>query len=212
MRRLEWVMSFVVGVMLSLAVSSSAAIAQTDPPRGELGGQLNLVRLSDSSDTNIGFGGRVTFNVTRWLGIEGEYQFLPKDEINSTSVVMDGNVVGLRYERRRSTAVFGVKAGYRGQRVGVFAKVRPGVTLLSNRGVDCLGDVCALMLLAVPDYRSEFVLDAGVVVELYPSSRWIARADVGSLIIKHRSSAPPCVGSDCTSANLATSLGFGVRF
>lgn len=105
-----------------------------------------------------------------------------------------------------------MKGGYRGERLGVFAKLRPGVTVLADRGVDCLGEVCALMLLAVPDYRPEFAVDAGGVVEFYPSARWVARVDVGSLIVRHRSSAPPCPGGDCTTANLATSFGVGVRF
>lgn len=211
MRASETVMSIVAGMMLALAASSGAALAQTEPPRVEVGGQLNVLRLSDSSDTNVGLGGRVTFNVARWLGLEAEYQFLPKDELELSETV-DGSVVGVRYERRRSTALFGVKTGYRGERFGVFGKVRPGVTALSDRGVECLGDVCALMLLAIPEYRSEFVVDVGGVFEFYPSSRWVARFDVGSLIIKHRSTAPPCVGGGCTSSNLASSVGVGVRF
>lgn len=199
------------GVVLALATSAGAAVAQTDPPRVEVGGQVNVLRLSDSSDLNLGLGGRVTVNLARWLGVEGEYQFVPNDTLELSDTV-DGRVVGLRYERRRSTALFGVKAGYRGERFGVFGKVRPGVTALWNRGVDCLGDVCALMLLAVPEYRSEFALDVGGVVEFYPSARWVARVDVGSLVIRHRSTAPPCAAGDCTTANLATSFGVGVRF
>ena len=96
--------------------------------------------------------------------------------------------------------------------MGLFAKVRPGFTVLADRGIDCLGDVCALMLLAVPEYRSEFALDFGSVVEIYPSTRWLARVDVGSLMIRHRSTAPPCAAGDCTTFNLATSFGMGVRF
>ena len=78
------------------------------------------------------------------------------------------------YERRRSTALFGVRSGYRGERFGMFVKARPGVTRLSNRGVDCQGDVCALLLLAVPEYKPEFALDLGGVVEVYPAARWAA--------------------------------------
>lgn len=204
-------MSTIVGVLVALVVGTGSASAQVEPPRVEIGGQLNVLRLSDSSDTNIGVGGRVTVNLTRWLGLEGEYQFIPNDQLE-LGETLEGNVVGIRYERRRSTALFGVKAGYRGERFGVFGKVRPGVTALSDRGVECLGDVCALMLLAVPEYRSEFAVDVGGVVEFYPSSRWVARFDVGTLMIKHRSSAPPCAAGGCTTSNLAMSFGLGVRF
>lgn len=212
MHRCKWGTSMAAGMVCLLAIGSSTAFAQGDTPRLEVGGQVNVLRLSESSDTNAGFGGRVTVNLSRWLGLEGEYQFLPQDTMSVTSVQGDGSRVGIRYDRRRSTALFGVKAGARGEHFGVFAKVRPGVAALSDRGVECLGDVCALMLLAVPEYRSEFALDVGGVVEFYPSTRWLIRGDVGSLMIKHRSTAPPCAASDCTTWNLAVSAGAGIRF
>ena len=212
MRRSKSVMSIAGGVVGSLAIAASAAFGQSGSSRVEVGGQVNVLRLSDSSDINVGFGGRVTFDLARWVSVEGEYQFVPLDALEMTSTTIGGSVVGLRYERRRSTGLFGVKAGYRGERMGLFAKVRPGFTVLSDRGLGCLGDVCALMLLAVPEYRSEFALDFGSVVEIYPSSRWLARIDVGSLMIRHRSTAPPCAFGDCTTFNLATSFAMGIRF
>lgn len=212
MRRCKSVMSIAGGMVGALAIAMGTAFGQSGPSRVEVGGQVNVLRLSDSSDTNVGLGGRVTFDIAPWVSVEGEYQFLPSDVIDMSSMTADGSIVGLRYDRQRSTALFGVKAGYRGERLGLFAKVRPGVTVLSDRGLDCLGDVCALMLLAVPEYRSEFALDFGSVVEVYPSSRWLARVDVGSLMIRHRSTAPPCPLGDCTSFNFATSFGIGVRF
>ena len=214
MLRSKWMRAIVVVTVVGLVsmFGERDAFAQSATPRTEVGAQVNVLRLSDSSDTNVGVGGRVTIDLARWLAVEGEYQFVPTDALNDTSVLPDGSVAGIRYERRRSTALFGVKAGYRGKHAGVFAKVRPGFTTLTNRGVDCIGDVCALMLLAVPEYRREFALDLGGVVELYPSPRWVVRADVGTLRIRHRSNAPPCAGTTCTTSNLAASAGLGVRF
>jgi len=212
MCRCKWGLAIAAGVIGSVAFGVTSAVAQPAAGRVELGGQVNVLRLSDSSDTNGGLGARATFNVTPWLGVEGEYQFIPDDVIETTSALPGGSVLGLRYERRRQTALFGVKAGYRGDRVGVFARVRPGFTVLSDRGVDCLGDVCALVLLAMPDYRPEFAVDVGGVLEFYPSPRWLARVDVGSLVIRHRSSAPPCAGGGCTTSNLAVGAGVAVRF
>ncbi|HTV01174.1 MAG TPA: outer membrane beta-barrel protein [Luteitalea sp.] len=201
-----------VAVAAVMALGGSDARAQARTTSIEVGGQVNVLRLSDASDTNIGVGGRVTVDVSRWVSLEGEYQFTPSDEFTVSNVLPDGARVGVRYERRRSTAVFGVKAGYRGDRIGVFAKARPGVTRLSNRGVECQGDACALILLVVPEYRPEFVVDLGGVLELYLAQRWVARVDVGTLLIRHRSTAPPCAGTSCTSNNLAASVGLGVRF
>ncbi len=212
MKSCQRMVSMAAGVVCVLAIAAGAAFAQGELPRVEVGGHVNVLRLSESSDTNVGVGGRVTFNLAPWLGLEGEYQFIPDDTLDTSSRMPDGSVAGIRYERRRSTALFGVKAGYRGDRIGVFAKVRPGFTSLTDRGVACRGDVCALMLLAVPEYRREFALDVGGVFEFHPSSRWVARADIGSLIIAHRSSAPPCAAGDCTTSNLASSIGLGVRF
>ncbi|BCS32569.1 hypothetical protein TBR22_A17830 [Luteitalea sp. TBR-22] len=211
MQRVEWVRRVVIGVMFVVAATVPDAVAQTSVPRVEVGGLVSALALAEAPDTSVGVGGRLTVNLTRWLGLEGEYQFVPDDEFTLSSVQADGRTAGLRYERRRSTALFGVKAGYRGDRIGLFARVRPGVTSLTDRGVDCLGDVCALLLLAVPEYRPEFALDIGGVVELYPSSRWLVRADLGVLRVWHRGSAPPC-GSACATSSFGSSIGVGVRF
>lgn len=203
---------YVATVLCAWALGATVANAQPASSRLEIGGQVNVLRLSDSSDTTVGIGGRVTYDVASWWSVEGEYQFFPDDTLSLTSRVDDGRALGIAYQRRRSTMLAGVKAGYRGERFGVFGKARPGVTVLSDRGVDCRGDACALVLLAVPDYRPEFALDLGGVVEWYPSPRWVARVDVGSLIVRHRSSAPPCGAGTCTTGNLAASAGLGLRF
>jgi hypothetical protein len=81
---------------------------------------------------------------------------------------------------------------------------------LSDRGVDCLGDVCAFILIAPPQYRSERALDAGAIVEIYLTERTILRVDVGDTMIRHRSVAPPCTG--CTTHNFSSRFGVGFRF
>jgi hypothetical protein len=204
--------SIAATMMCGWALGTAVAAAQPASSRVEVGGQLHLLRPSESSTSNVGVGGRVTVDVTRWWSVEGEVQFFPDDTYSDTSRLPDGTRLGIDYERRRATILGGVKAGYRGDRFGVFGKLRPGVTSLADRGVDCRGDVCALVLLAVPEYRPEFALDLGGVFEWYPSARWVGRVDVGSLMIRHRSSAPPCPAGGCTSQNVAASAGVGFRF
>jgi hypothetical protein len=211
MRRFEGVVPAAVGLVCLLTLDVGTTLAQPAAPRVTLGAQVQVLTL-ENSDANVGLGGRVTVDVTPWLSVEGEYQFIPRDQLEVTDGAIGGQRLGIRYHRRRSTALAGIKAGYRGQRVGVFGKVRPGVTRLTDRGVECLGDVCIAALLAVPQYRNEFALDVGGVVEVYASPRWLARVDVGSLIVRHRSTAPPCPVGYCTSSNLAVSAGVGVRF
>ena len=91
MRRCKSVMSIASGMVGSLVIAVGAAFGQSAPPRVEVGGQLNVLRLSDSSDTNVGLGGRVTFDLARWVSVEGEYQFIPSDELEFTSVTQSGD-------------------------------------------------------------------------------------------------------------------------
>jgi hypothetical protein len=191
--------------------SLERAFAQGSNPRFEVGGQLGALRLSDFAATSVGLGGRLSYDLSRWITIEGEYSVFPHDDI---AIVSSGTPSGpaIAYQRRRSEGFVGPKMGIRGERVGVFAKVRPGLSRLSHKGVLCTGEVCALMLLAVPGYRTEFALDAGGVLEFYPSARTDLRLDLGTTLVRHRSSAPPCWGDGCTSSNFTSSLGFGVRF
>jgi hypothetical protein len=120
----------------------------------------------------------------------------------------------IAYNRRRADAFFGLKLDVRRDKVGVFAKVRPGFTRLTEAGGEqnCAGTVCPLVLLIRPEYRTEFGLDVGGVLEFYPSMRTVARFELGDTLIRHRSLAPPCWLSNCTSHNLSSRLGVGLRF
>ena len=179
--------------------------------RFEVGGQVSALRIQDFGSTPAGFGGRVSYDLLDWLSVESELNFFPRDTI--TLDAQPGGDLRVAYRRQRSEAVFGPKLGMRSERFGVFAKVRPGLVHLSDQGVDCVGEVCALatMLLARPVYRTEFALDLGGVFEFYPSARTVARIDVGDTMIRHRSQAAPSC-PNCTSHNFASRVGIGLRF
>jgi hypothetical protein len=183
--------------------------ARAQSPPWTVGAQFSTLRLADSDGTNVGIGVRGSYRVTRWIEADGAFSLFPDDQfVNDPGGAQPG--FGVQYERRRIELLAGPKIGLRRERVGVFGKVRPGFTRLFDRGVGCSGEVCALALFVRPVYRTEFALDLGGVVELYPSERFVARVDVGSTMIRHRSVAPPCNG--CTTNNLATSVGVGWRF
>jgi len=198
-------------VVVSLVVVGTTA-AQPAPSRLEVGAQASLVRSSDFRTTSAGLGGRVSFDVARWATVEAEASYFPNDDVRlPPSTVVPA--LRVTYERRRIDAFFGVKLGLRGDRFGVFAKARPGMTRLTGRGgAECRGGECPLVLLLAPRYRTEFALDLGSVFEFYPSARTVARIDLGDMIIRHRSTAPPCWGSTCTSHNLSSRFGIGIRF
>ena len=161
-------------------------------------------------NTNAGLGGRVSYEFLPWLAIEGELNFFPNDRLDVDSGV-SSLMLQTQYSRRRLEGFVGPKIGVRGGKFGAFAKVRPGFAHLIDKGLGCVGEVCALVLLARPEYHPEFALDLGGIVEFYPTPRTIARFDLGATAIRHRSQyAPPC--RDCTTQNFATSLGMGFKF
>jgi len=188
-------------------VTASFVYAQTAPSRFEVSGQVSVLKLSNPGSITTGAGPRVTVNLSRWLSIDGDITFYPNDDFVSDASTP---TLGLEYKRRRTDAFVGVKAGWRNERFGVFAKARPGATWLEHKGVSCSGEVCALVLIAVPEYRTEFAFDVGGVFEYYPTTRTLVRFDISDVVIDHRSYAPPCTG--CTSNNLTTRFAFGMRF
>jgi hypothetical protein len=201
-------------LLVTCASGARAASAQTSGERFEVAANLNMLRLSDFSSTRAGLGGRVTFDLTPQIAIEGELAFYPKDRIvqsESTSGTGTYQIVG---NRRRTDALFGVKAGMRSDRYGLFAKARPGFTRLADRGTACEGPGCAVILMLIAPYRyqTEFAFDFGGGFELYPTRRTVARVELGDTMIRHRSAAPPCLAGGCTSHNLSSRLGIGYRF
>ena len=201
-------------LLFAVAGGVRAASAQPASERFEVAANLNLLRLSDFDATNAGIGGRVSYDLTRLVSLEGEVAFFPNDRIVLPQSFTTVGPFRVANERRRTDALFGLKVGSRIDRFGLFAKVRPGVTRLIDRGSGCEGPGCAviLMLRARNVYRTEFALDLGGGVELYPTARTVARFELGDTMIRHRSAAPPCPASQCTSHNLSSRLGIGYRF
>ena len=199
-----------VALLLLALFAAAPASAQTEAARLEVGGQIATLRLSDFGATNAGLGGRVSYDLARWIAVEAEANVFTNDdfELRLAPDIFSGATLG--YSRRRVEGFAGPKIGLRRERFGLFGKVRPGFARLTDKGINCVGEVCALMLLARPIYRTEPALDLGAVLEFYPTPRTVARVDLGSTLIRHRSTVPPCTG--CTSSNFASRFGVGVRF
>jgi hypothetical protein len=207
------VLSRSASLIVFLVVAIAPAAAQAPGERVTFGAQLSMFGVADDTDsTSFGVGARASYALTRWLAADAEFSFFPRDRAefgfgDGVAPVAPGFT---EYHRRRVTLFAGPKAGVRSERLGVFAKARPGFTRLFDRGLGCSGDICALILLARPVYRTELAIDLGGVVEVYPSSGSLLRFDLGTAIVRHRSLAPPC--NDCTTRNLSSSLGVGWRF
>lgn len=123
-----------------------------------------------------GIGGRLVLNLTKILALESEGNFFPRQLPNGGHAIQ---------------GQFGVKAGQRFKRFGIFAKARPGLVSISNvateEGTATVGLPPLQFTVAniVPRRRYFFSMDIGGVAEVYLTRRVFARVDVGDTIIRY---------------------------
>ena len=212
--------TLIIQTLVLLLVTSQNNFAQDETPKYEFGAQFTVLRVNDLDITEPGFGGRFTYNVTDNLAFEAEGNFFPRDAPVQSGVFSGFVIQG----GHKTQGLFGVKLGVRRKRFGVFGKVRPGFVhfshLESSSGIlFCTVPSC---LDFFPPYSvTDYALDIGGVVELYPSRRTVVRVDLGDTIIKPSSGKPvelpvenfPTVPTfRSTSHNLQFSVGVGFRF
>ncbi len=127
--------------------------------------------------TQLGIGGRATYNFNNVIAADAEVNFFPQK---------GGFSLG---QGRSVQGQFGVKAGKRFEKFGIFAKARPGFLSISD--VFFLEEGATLVFngFTQPNARiarrTFFTTDIGGVLELYPTKRTIARFDAGDTIVRH---------------------------
>lgn len=160
----------------------------------------------------LGFGGRLTYNLTSNFALETEANFFPRD-----NDLFNNHRAGGRAFQWQS----GIKAGKRFESFGIFAKARPGVVSFSNTpsflGFD-EGQNLSIPFISFKR-RNSFSFDLGGVLEFYPSRRLITRFDLGDTIIRYGSTVlpfglgPEVIATDAeTMHNFQFSAGVGFRF
>ncbi|MGH9769636.1 MAG: outer membrane beta-barrel protein [Blastocatellia bacterium] len=197
LKRIIWATFVLIG---SITFCGQNALAQSETPKLELGAHLTALRLSEFRDSEAGVGGRITFNLNDHVALEGEVNLFPSD------LITDGKLQGL----------FGVKAGRRGDKFGLFAKARPGFMRFNRTPVICPAIFPPPLGCALASGRTEFAFDLGGVAEFYPSRSTVVRFDLGDTLIRY-SDGPFIrprggVRNNLTSHNLQFNAGFGVRF
>ena len=208
------------GVIILLSLGSRQAIAQSDTPRLEVGAQYTQLNLSAVPGQNTpsgffsfsgpglqhGFGGRLVLNLTSILSLESELNFFP-----------NGEYLRPAGEGQALQALFGVKAGKRFEKIGIFGKARPGFMHFS-KAPDCPGeDFNSCMTRG----RTEFALDIGGVFEYYATRHVALRVDLGNTILRYGDFKVVNVGDDLfrtvpikggTTNNFQASFGISYRF
>jgi hypothetical protein len=203
-------------LVLCLVIPNHSVSAQTNEHKAEVGGLFTVVSLTDfqerlfpsignGSDVMSGVGGRFGYNFHKYVALDAEVNFFPESHLANEEF------------GQKMQGFIGVKAGVRNDKVGVFAKARPGVMWFgefSSRGgcsSTAFGSVCGV------SHEKDFAMDLGGVFEYYPTDRLIVRADVGDTIIRYqerqtRIGSLPVLVPAATKNNLQISLGIGWRF
>ena len=232
---------FTLGVLFA---GAQAARAQDDDSRWEVGGHLSAFDVTNGSAsvsrvvpclvppcpvvtieanqrrTEPGFGARVGYSFNRYLTAEAEVSYFPSDPGLDEEEFTGG---------RKLQGLFGVKAGRRYEHFGLFAKARPGFVrfgkgdLYQPPGTGCI----AVFPPPLPCFdsrgRTDFALDVGGVLELYPSPRTVIRFDAGDTILRSGAHGIPVPNASAfgaaavpipgeTTHNFQGGVGFGLRF
>jgi hypothetical protein len=206
-----------MGICLLLNPLTTRA-QSTDVPKYEVAADFSSITL-DYGTTLPGLGGRFTYNVNKHLALEAAGYFFP-----GKCATCPGQVTG-----HVSEGLFGVKAGKRFQKWGVFGKARPGLMSFSKGFVDIVptGGSGPFPFVFVVHRNTPFALDVGAVLEFYPSKRIVVRFDGGDTILHYSQrtvqsfTADPITGTllpftytspAYTRHNLQFSAGVGFRF
>jgi hypothetical protein len=175
----------------------------------------------DNHQTEFGIGGRVTYNLNKHIAIEAEVNFFPSDRLSRTGKERDrifNTPEAIRNyhepQGRKIQLNAGPKIGYRGKKIGIFGKVRPGLFYVGRYPIiEFLSFTGSTTGVAASERKTAFFsVDVGGVAEFYPSKRTILRFDIGDTIIKYRSLVPKNLNPGFTKHTLQTSIGFGFRF
>jgi hypothetical protein len=194
-------------MILVLTVPGIAAAqwqSDADDYKAEVGPFYTGINLKGFGETLNGLGGRFGYNINKHLAIDAEASFFPRTHLGNNQVGQKGQLF------------VGGKAGGRSRYVGVFAKARPGVMFIGEVTSDFSCSRNGFATICRPSHNN-FALDAGGVLEFYPSSRTIIRFDSGDTIVRIRNSnagilfSNPSSTSD-TTHNFQVSVGFGYRF
>jgi len=183
--------SFLVSALL-LLVSGPTAYAQqqsNEPPKVEvavqftslIGDEIQPSFTPNRIKSETGLGARFSYNLTKNVALEAEGNLISRAGLFTSFDSAALNVQGQ----------FGVKAGKRFKRFGVFAKARPGVLSVSDiliqTGTRTIETGGPFPPVTYPVFevrrRKFFTLDVGGVLEFYPSRRVLVRFDVGDTMV-----------------------------
>jgi hypothetical protein len=186
--------------LLGLSLCSLEVKAQSDDvPKVEVGIHFTSITKPDvnGSSTEPGVGARFTFNLNRSVAFEAEGNYFPHScrfcggNLGDNSGIME-------------QGLFGIKAGKRFEKWGIFAKARPGVVRFGQgQTIYTINGTGPSAQVAVQRRgQSNFATDLGAVLEFYPSKRIVTRFDFGDTLIHYGSRQSNFLSFDPTTNGL----------
>ena len=189
-------------------VLTGRASAQRSGDSFQVGAQLTVARSGLFESTELGIGGRISWQPIATIGIEAEVDLYPAD--------FPGD--GVPFSTARLEGLLGVTAGPRFGRARPFAKIRAGALRYSppTAGFACIAIFPPPLncLMAAGGTRS--IVDIGGGMEVFTGSRSFLRIDAGDRMV--RLPAPTLVNGftlrDAAffSHDFRLSVGGGLRF
>jgi hypothetical protein len=181
-----------------LLVCVSTVRAQEKGPKYEVGLHYAALYVTEKSDKDSGLGLRFTYNLNDYVGLDAETtQFQQTREGGGNN---------------ETQGLFGVRAGKRNKRYGVFAKVRPGLTRFYLLGITPGPN-------AFEQGHTRFALDVGGVFEYYLHRHAAIRVDAGDTMIRFKPGDffyqrldEPMFVQRRLSHNFQLNVGFALRF
>ncbi|HXG65151.1 MAG TPA: outer membrane beta-barrel protein [Blastocatellia bacterium] len=190
--------------LVLLSLTSGASAQESREPKIELGIHATIIDFNEVFEVPGGFGGRFTYNINDYISFDSELNYFPERGPYRREVF--GGVAIFGSSRFGETqGLFGVKAGKRIHKFGVFAKVRPGFVRFTENQIDKTFD---------DQSRTRFALDIGGVFEYYPTRRIVIRFDLGNTLIDYSdrtiqtTQGPLQFKSDLTNAQGGVGIGF----
>jgi hypothetical protein len=170
-------------IMCCFLCHQRASAQEHDAPKYEVGALFSSISLTPRNGyrTEAGFGGRFTVNLTDHLGLEAETVFFPNRGFSAEQRAAGRAVQGL----------FGVKAGKRWEKWGVFAKGRPGFISFSNGHSVADVNSAGTLISSHFERATHFAFDVGGVLEFYPTRHIVTRFDAGDTIIRYGQQTVP---------------------
>jgi len=190
------------GIILSLWTALPAIQAKEKEDKFEIAPQFSLLLDRDkNTDTRkylTGVGAAFSYFPLKYIGLDAEYSFYAKTDFlqlypgtyfyGTSPLQINYMETKANYNGPEHIALFGVKAGLRTKKFGLFVKARPGFAVF-HPVYDCIPVADLFAPSAAINQCSEnrlknFAMDWGGVAEIYLPRHTFIRLDAGDTYLK----------------------------